>query len=390
MAVKNKKFNEINLILSCCRVQIDDSNRNKIKNILSQQFIDWNFVVSQSVHHHIAPLVYRNLIKIENIPVSNAVLSELKTYYIFTLTNNLYFWSECQQLLRNFSDTGIKAVPLKGIFFAHLIYHDLGLRPMSDVDILIQEKDFYKAEKILYQSDFKKCQVDYPDGFRKKYLYHLTYLKQLTNRIIFPLELHWNFIRPQNGKTYFADIWSRVSSGSIDGEKVLLLSKEDNLLRTALQIKSHISHRLMSICDITELLKFYENNFDWYYVAKTAIHNEMEIVLYSGLSAAKNLLNAPMPDNFLNEFKIGLFKKDLINKYICNKEKLFKGRKNIFYRTKNIFLHLLLSERKISFFIYILFMPIEEFARFCSLPIPSIKTNLLYFVRVFYIPFTFR
>jgi len=383
-----KNFDEIDLMFSCCRVEMQDCAKHHIEEILSKP-INWDFLIKQSIYHDIAPLVYHNLRKINCSAIPDKVLSKFKKHYLCTLMNNRYFWSECCYLLKTFRNLGIKVVPLKGIIFAHIIYHDLGLRPMADIDILVQEKDLPEVERILLQLNYKKHLAEYPEEFRRRYSYHSVYSKQITPGSVLPVEVHWNFTRPSAVRVFFPNIWSRVKKDIVDQQEVLLLSAEDALLQLCLQIKWHFPRRLILVCDVSELLKQHRADLDWSYLIKEAKDNRVQFVLYFTLLFIKRLLGNPVPEDWLKRLQPGLIRRSLIRAYISNKKWFFQNRRGILARIRMILLHLLLSERRKDFIIYILSMPIEEFAQLYSLPLNSRRTLFLYCIRYLYIPFNF-
>ena len=52
-------------------------------------------------------------------------------------------------LLKDFTNSGVRVVLLKGIYFAESIYHNPLYKKMNDIDILIPKADVYKVLEIL-------------------------------------------------------------------------------------------------------------------------------------------------------------------------------------------------------------------------------------------------
>ena len=136
---------EDKLLLYCSRVSIMRILSSKSEEILND-VLDWNYIVECSVRQGISPLFYWNLNKISNgKAVPPEVMKNLEKMYYSNLARNMLLYDELSKILTAFKKAGIDTIVLKGAFLAEEIYKNIGLRPMSDIDLLIKREGFAKG-----------------------------------------------------------------------------------------------------------------------------------------------------------------------------------------------------------------------------------------------------
>jgi hypothetical protein len=91
------------------------------------------------------PLVYRNL---ASLGVRGEPVDALKQRYLLTWRENQRLHHQAAPLLHALEQAGIAAVVLKGLALVARFYRDPGLRPMSDVDVLVHPSDVDRASEV--------------------------------------------------------------------------------------------------------------------------------------------------------------------------------------------------------------------------------------------------
>lgn len=94
-----------------------------------------------SRRHRVAPLLYRQLKKLEASDVPSEIMQELRTYYLRTAARNMDFYRQMSAILQCFQSENIPVIPLKGLYLAEHVYRNIGVRPMGDVDVLVRQED---------------------------------------------------------------------------------------------------------------------------------------------------------------------------------------------------------------------------------------------------------
>ncbi len=79
--------------------------------------------------------------------------AENRQQYQFVLAKNTRLFHALGEILIAFNKNSIQTLVLKGPFLAEHVYGNIGLRPMSDLDILIHQSDSTSVQVILESKD---------------------------------------------------------------------------------------------------------------------------------------------------------------------------------------------------------------------------------------------
>ena len=105
---------------------------------------DWDELIRQSRRHSVTPLLYYRIKAIDPAPgIPAQVIQELREIYLFSAESSMKRYHELSKWLRSIQNEGIQVIVLKGAALAELIYPNIALRPMFDVDLLIKIEDFW-------------------------------------------------------------------------------------------------------------------------------------------------------------------------------------------------------------------------------------------------------
>lgn len=99
---------------------------------------------------------------------------------------NSCYHSEIDKILSEFNETGINYVLLKGWACLIELYHTFTDRYFGDVDILVEERDISKVEKILFDIGYTYGNVEqgvFVEPGRKKILFQRYYTHEIYNMI---------------------------------------------------------------------------------------------------------------------------------------------------------------------------------------------------------------
>jgi len=300
----NKKVlsNEMGLISSCVSLQMDISTQLQIKNLLKQT-ISWQTIIKQSLYHNVLPFLYYNIIKLNKSDLPKSVFSILKFSYDATLTRNTILWKEFCYLQKTLNCVGIKIIPLKGIILAQTLYCDIGLRPMADIDILVQEKDLLRAKKEILQLGYQKQLKNLSEDYWRRYQCHFQFYS-CEKKII--LELHWALAPSRPNKLNLTEVWERSGIQTVNHTETLTLSLEDTLLSLFLHNCKNISAlqhlKLKNLCDIHQLITRYNHELDWEYILKKTESWKIKGAVYYIYSLTRVYFTTPWPAKITNKF----------------------------------------------------------------------------------------
>ncbi|CAK0742114.1 conserved hypothetical protein [Gammaproteobacteria bacterium] len=223
---------------------------------------EWNSLLDLSIQHWVAPLLYP-MIKArgDDLAVPRTIRCAFKRVYLWSRVRSNQIFTRIQSVLTAFKNANIDVIALKGTHLAALVYGDIALRPMIDVDFLVRSTDLETATQILVGLGF---QQDHQDRAHFDDAHH--HLSPFRHPEAPPIELHRNLGVAARARILdIEELWHRAEWGQIAGVTVLVLSAEDLLLHLCLHaaVQHLFSVKLLSLCDIPMVLNHYRDRIDW-------------------------------------------------------------------------------------------------------------------------------
>lgn len=81
--------------------------------------------------------------------------------YYENLARNLTLFQELRRILQALNNGRIKVMVLKGASLAETVYKNPVLRPMSDLDLLIREKNLGEVERKLLDLGYSPAEIEF-------------------------------------------------------------------------------------------------------------------------------------------------------------------------------------------------------------------------------------
>ncbi len=283
------------LILRCCSTKPE---KGKIKEVLSSD-LNWNYVVETSCRHGVAGFVFRNTADyIEKKTCVSPWYNQLQDQYHKTAYKNLLFIREYNEITRTFTRGNIPLIALKGIALLNCIYKNVGLRSMSDIDILVGKKDVQEAEELLLQMGYIKHQEP---GLRKNPHFHSIFQIR-KNKIILNTELHWHVdFDSSSFNISIEDLWNRSIPASMYNPKSRKLCMEDSLLFNCFHVfRDGVKTILLkNLCDISETIEKAGPEINWQSIIERSDKYGIKRHVSLSLNLAKTLFNIQSHDGLL-------------------------------------------------------------------------------------------
>ncbi len=297
---------EVDLVLRCARVHLTEEDRACVRR-LAGEGVDWEAVYAWAESHGVLPLLHRSLKRIEPPGVPEAVSERLWKYAHSVSRINLTQAQELVRLLELFGDHGIVALPFKGVALASAVYGQLALRVSEDVDILIRESDFDRAERLLTGDAYRPYKP--LEGLQKaayRYLNRQFPFVRGRGEHALLVELHTDPapLRMAPAKDVGA-LYRRARTTTLLGVDVPHLAPEDLLHLLCLHGGSkHQWEYLKWVCDVAETLRACPD-LDSRTLVRRAREGGALRRLLLGLLLARDLLGAPLPHAALRQIKAG-------------------------------------------------------------------------------------
>lgn len=279
---------ELQMLFCCARL----SPALEEVRALASQDIDWNMLATAAEFHGLTPLLLRNLRAAEINPPSD-VAQKMEQWNGAALRQNLYLTSELLRVHGRLRECGVEAIPLKGAALASQVYGDLGLRPFSDIDLLIRREQVPKAEAVVRELGYE-AEFTIPQQHRERWLRQqceLTFRRSGTIR----LELHWDIAHPHFAlETGVEEFWSRSSTVRVGDVVLPNLSPRDLLFMLIVHGTRHAWSRMMWLVDVAELLR-QNPAIDWERLWQNSHSRGAVRMMATGLALVRKVFGVSIP-----------------------------------------------------------------------------------------------
>jgi len=287
--IAQSSFTEENeLLLLCARTQVSQEHLQKITR-LTQEKLDWVYLLATAAQHGILPLLFRNLSTCYEV-IPPRYLAQLRIFFMTNSVRNEFLAKELTALLGDFKSESIATLPFKGPALAVMAYGDLSLREFIDLDILVPQSQLTQAFQVMKEKGFLLKGIgpeenQTPSSTKKTYTFirgvGLTEIRVDLQSLIIG--------------DYFAahindhSIWDRVTKIPLAGKLVPSLGAEDLLLTLCIHGSKHFWEKTKWICDVAELIQRHEKKINWRLVSEQADRLGGRKMLELGLKMAHHL-----------------------------------------------------------------------------------------------------
>jgi Uncharacterised nucleotidyltransferase/Transglutaminase-like superfamily len=139
---------EFDLVLACLRWPQETVDGDRIRSLVEQP-IRWPYLLEIVNHHKVVPLFFRNLEAFAAGCIPDEPAAALRACLAENTQACLRRSSHLLLLSRLFREQQIDLRIFKGIPLAITAFQDATLRDIGDIDLLVREKDIFKAGEIL-------------------------------------------------------------------------------------------------------------------------------------------------------------------------------------------------------------------------------------------------
>ena len=317
---------------------LNPDHTDRIENGLKSSCLDWKTLLDGLIKNKLAPLCHYHLNEsfynyLRLVPDEVKNLLFLK--YEECVLSNFYNFKTLEKLLGIFGKNNIDMLIVKGPALIAQVYQHVGIRPLGDIDVLVSPNDLNTIDKELKANGFTTDLIDlstqkrieipevYTFGWQLRNHYHLT--SYLLNQYISHDELYdegkefvrsfnldfdnsrintWKVLRKWPARTWVEVHHSLVSpSSSYDfetesllkvrrqisisnGVQIPTLPPEEHLIYVCEHLYKETTYYyhirigddqvLMKYCDVWELIKQYDAEFNWEVFVERVKETKME------------------------------------------------------------------------------------------------------------------
>ncbi|MGB1249712.1 MAG: nucleotidyltransferase domain-containing protein [Candidatus Promineifilaceae bacterium] len=250
-------------------------------------------------------------------------------------------------VLDKLNSAEITPLIFKGAILAHSVYPSPKLRPMTDVDLWVEEADVERAAHLIEQLGYeRKLRNDRPEALQKLAqgeieLFHPTWQRGAIDLHYSPFHGWW-FLRAT--KMRREDVWVQRQKATVAGREVWRFSAEDTILQLALhlaineQFAPHASIR--SLVDIA--LVAHNETVDWGIIVQRAKRWQISHVIWTVLTLLQQFIGVAEADEALEALKPSRMRGWLIGRLVSAETIL--AQRNVQFTLKRIPILLALTD----------------------------------------------
>src|SRR3989338_7451787 len=266
---KSAKSNEYLFIASALQSTVNNHHSANL-----QLIVDFSKVLKIARDNNISPKLYTILKKWHDKLPEN-FLGELRRDYLSAAARNTLIYSEFKRAAEGFKDKGIDVIVMKGAALAELIYQNIGLRNMSDIDLLIRKEDISRVDEVLKNTGYKAVDLSPYDGIDITGNYLTTCDYRSENPLHPSFHIHWHIVNstvpaPYSSRINMDELWKDALPVEITGVRVLSMSPHHFLIHLcehAMRV-THSAAKLIYLLDVAALVSRYKDTLDWHKVMR--------------------------------------------------------------------------------------------------------------------------
>lgn len=248
------------ILAHCTRLDSGPEHKARLAR-LAGAIGDWARLPAQAEGHGLAPLLYRHL-QTAGVALPLPVKRELQALYLRHRHANEVRAAALAEIITAFQNAGIEARVLKGAALAHLLYPQPGLRPMRDLDILVNPAAARRAQQILAGLGFA---APLPPHLPDK---HLPPAVRPSQGLSVSVELHHNLFNATHPASLTLDqLAGPPLTFGLSGITVSTLSPAEMLWHLCEHIAYHTNVweplRLIWVADIVGLAEQFAAQIEW-------------------------------------------------------------------------------------------------------------------------------
>ncbi|MFH1084393.1 MAG: nucleotidyltransferase family protein [Chloroflexota bacterium] len=282
------------LLLACLRARWDPTALEAARALAAEPALDWEALTRLAQAERISPLLYAVGRHAEWLP--GPVLERLRRDYMLTAARNALYLGALARALARLEAAGIAAIVLKGAALAETLYEQIAVRPLGDLDLLVQREDGAAALAALAELGYAPLDPEARPGAALAWENEvcLTCPQPLPHL----LEIHWSlFDSPHYQQRLAMDwFWDTAQRATVGGREALILGPEAQLVHLCGHLALHHEGQgWLWHHDIAELLARRGATLDWGLALEQAERGELVVAMQTVLGRVAAAWQAPIP-----------------------------------------------------------------------------------------------
>ncbi len=238
--------------------------------------------------YRLMPMLYKNISKSS---LESDLNGRLKGIYRYSFYFNQMLFHQAHRIIDQLNKAGIRVLLLKGAAITLQYYQDYGIRPMGDIDILVDRANVAAAVKIIEENSWtKKIDIELKEAMRT---WHSI---DFSNKLGYGFDLHWYTMHQCCWETIDADIWDHAREVNYQGLLVYVCDPADMILQACTHgiIWGEVTP-IWWIMDVITILEGENRNIDWQRLIQQARQRKLVLTLRACFTCIEKYIPGLIP-----------------------------------------------------------------------------------------------
>jgi hypothetical protein len=278
---------EYKILLAAGHIDPDAEQQARLARLTAGDF-DQEHLIRLARKEGLSGMLYKSLKKAGILGfLGHRQMQHLQSFYYSTVQQNLQVVHDLKQILQQANDKGIQVVLLQGIALLESVYEDIGLRPLTDIDLWVLPDKRALFDTLLKQSGFQPDAI-YPGTFKK-------------NRTIIDINSHILWAERIKSRQHLLaknqqSIHDNIDIINFEGQAAGSLNAVDQVLYLSLHAFKHSVSRLIWLVDVKHSIARWKTA-DW----KTLFDRAEELgqvnIVYNMLYLITHMFHLKVPED---------------------------------------------------------------------------------------------
>lgn len=322
---------EVQLLLLLARSELTDEEAEKAARIASAK-PDWDYFLSQASRHRVLPLVARNMQRLELHQLDSYIYANFDTAigtYFYHSARNRALHAEFADVMPRLYAEVPRVVIRKGMYLAHVVYPDPGVRPMMDLDLLVERENAKRAVEVLEDLGYASGKPTHelrrieplPRDEQVYWRMHVvnnlpTLFRPTSDPLVRLFAVDFTvgiFLTALQCEISTSDVVERADDVRVAGARALVPAPEDLILdlcahlykeSTTLRYMHRLKYqRLIQYCDLRESLLHLGDRLEWERLLGLCDTYDAHTTVYFALAHLEELYSGTVPASVLDRLR---------------------------------------------------------------------------------------
>ncbi len=236
---------EYRILTAAVALTPDAGHRHHLEGLLASGF-DARRLIEMAAYEGLAGLLYKRLAQTDTLKFFDSDHRRwLESLYFLTVRDNLILLHDLKEILQELNRKNIPVVVLQGMALLPIIYEDIGLRPLTDIDFWVLPEN---REALVDVLDGLTYEADGP--YRNTFKRGSTII-DVNTHILWADRIRSRRFMLRKGQR---SMYQKTRPMVIEGQQTLCLGDFDLILYLSLHVLKHNVSRLVWLVDLHRLL----------------------------------------------------------------------------------------------------------------------------------------